>query len=113
MLFHPKITIDTRLRAMRHITVVAPLAILAGLLGGPKAHGQSSEVFLVIGVGQNSCGQYLRAAEGERKARPAHGVPDGAVYTDSYGTYLDFTDGFLTGASAVDAYPKRMIGAQT
>src|SRR5207248_1659450 len=60
----------------------------------------------VFGVGLNSCGQYLQAFEGERKARSPGASPD-AVYTLPYSGYLDFVDGFLTGANFAETAAAR------
>jgi hypothetical protein len=64
---------------------------------------------LFFGLARTSCGEYLQAIEGEKKARPSNANPD-AIYTSHYGGYLDFTDGFLIGANFADASSRRMIG---
>lgn len=50
--------------------------------------------------------------EGERRARPPSANPD-AIYSQPYGGYLDFTDGFLSGANYTDDFPNRMTGQGT
>jgi len=63
----------------------------------------------IIGLARNSCGEYLLSVETEKKARPPDGNPD-ATFSSHYGGYVDFADGFLTGANFGDATPRRMIG---
>jgi hypothetical protein len=66
----------------------------------------------MIGLALSSCGAFLDAMEGERKARPPNASPDG-IYSQKYGGFLDFADGFLAGASYADTTPNRMIGRET
>jgi hypothetical protein len=73
------------------------------------AGSKDQEPFTIIGIARNSCGNFLEALDGERKARPPNADPDG-IYTQRYGGYLDFADGFLTGANYADNPPNRMIG---
>jgi hypothetical protein len=92
----------------------AARAILACFLVGasPASWADATDVMLVIGMGNNGCGPYLQAVEGERKARPV-GADAEQVYSASYAAYVDFADGFLSGANNIDAFPRRMVGAST
>ena len=85
----------------RPLILVAALAVAAGLLSSPRtacANDQSFVPAIVTGIGQDSCGQYLQALEDERKARQPGADPE-QVYSYSYGTYVDWLDGYLTGAA--------------
>ena|SRR6185437_5867851 len=73
---------------------------------------KNKDPFTQIGLANNSCGAFLEAMDGERKARPPNASPDG-VYSQRYGGYLDFVDGFITGANYADDVPHRMIGQGT
>jgi hypothetical protein len=54
--------------------------------------------FVTFGRGQESCGEYLRAAEDERKARPARPDPR-TFYSTEYMRFATYADGYLTGAN--------------
>ena len=53
---------------------------------------------VVFGAALESCGEYLRAAEGERKARPAYSEAN-AVYSMSYLSFSSYADGWLSRAN--------------
>jgi hypothetical protein len=94
------------------------LAAVAASIPAKAADDRLKDRSLVIGRGSDSCGQYLLAVEGEKKARPLNPNPGAAnssqypVYSTEYGVYLEFTDGFLTGANSADA-TRRFIGQET
>jgi hypothetical protein len=73
------------------------------------ADDKDQQPFTMIGIALNSCGAFLEAMQGERKARPPNADPE-TIYTQRYGGYLDFTDGFISGANYADSAPYRMIG---
>lgn len=73
------------------------------------ARGDFKDPLTIIGLARSSCGEYLLAVEGEKKARPPNANPD-ATYSSHYGGYVDYADGFLTGANFGDTTPRRMIG---
>jgi hypothetical protein len=50
-------------------------------------------------TGNKSCGEYLRVAEVERKARPVHPQPNG-IHSMDYLDFASYADGYLTGANA-------------
>jgi hypothetical protein len=60
-----------------------------------------SQPYIILGEGMASCGEFLQAAEAERKARPPTARPT-EVYNRDYGNFVHFADGFLTGANAWD-----------
>ena len=62
----------------------------------------------VIGVGARDCGQYLQAAENERKSRPPAPDPDG-FYTIEYLAYVEWLEGFLSGYNTGDS-ADRFVG---
>jgi len=64
---------------------------------GSEARGEGG-TFFAFTPGGLSCGKYLRAAEGERKARPAHPEPD-SIYSMDYLSFLTFANGYLTGVN--------------
>jgi hypothetical protein len=55
-----------------------------------------------VGEVNSSCGQYVQAADGERKARPP-GAAFNLIYDRNYDAFMNATDGFLTGANAHDS----------
>ena len=57
--------------------------------------------FFNFGEGEASCGEFLQAAEAERKERPPTARPT-EVYNRDYLAFLMFADGFLTGANMWD-----------
>ena len=66
----------------------------------------------VIGVGVDSCGEFLQAVDAERKARPAtFNSLEGGVTVD-YLMYLSWADGYLSGANFRDP-ENRMSGRNT
>jgi hypothetical protein len=72
-----------------------------------RSTGQGA-MFLAVGEGQASCGEFLQAVEGERRARMP-GDPAETYRTPDYGKYLNFADGFITGANFTDLR-WRMLG---
>jgi hypothetical protein len=72
--------------------VVIILTVLAG-----QARGQGETAFL-FSVAGKSCGEYLQAAEGEQKIRPAHPSNTG-TYSSEYLMFASFADGYLTGVN--------------
>ena len=53
---------------------------------------------LIFGQGNQSCGEFLQAADDERKTKPSNPVPH-ALYTMSYAAFFNYTEGFLSGAN--------------
>jgi hypothetical protein len=94
---------------MRNITRAGLLLVLVTVPIPTKADDRANERITIIGVGSRSCGQYLQAAKGEKNVRPPDANPD-AAYSSHYGEYVDFTDGFLSGANFADVTPGRMVG---
>jgi hypothetical protein len=95
---------------LKHLTALAVLGIFGVLTTFTVKAGQSEPV-VVIGLGLNSCGQYLLAIESEKKERPPNEViPDGAILTRAYGSYVDFADGYLRGSNSVAPTPYQMVG---
>jgi hypothetical protein len=93
--------------------IVITMGLLV-MIGSPAARSRTQPgTFLVIGAAARSCGQYLGAVEGERRSRPAYGVADGVVFTADYGEYVDFVDGYLTGANLTDVPARRSVGEHT
>jgi hypothetical protein len=91
------------------VTLLAEVLASAQPVAEPNSNGKSNEPFISFGLAWTSCGAFLEAMEGERRARPQNAVPD-AIYSQRYGGYLDFADGFLTGANYAAATPNRTIG---
>jgi hypothetical protein len=52
------------------------------------ADDRDKEPFVMMGLARSSCGAFLDAMEGERRARPPDANPDG-IYSQKYGGYLD------------------------
>jgi hypothetical protein len=70
--------------------------------GPPKADQQSRAPGVAFGMALSSCGVYLQAAEAERLVRPPNASSADnayAVVTPRFGMFVDFTDGFLSGAN--------------
>jgi hypothetical protein len=57
-----------------------------------------SKPFWTMGEGSESCGEFIRATEGEKKARPAS-APPRYTYTMRYAGFEAYADGFLTGTN--------------
>src|SRR5271169_6800427 len=56
----------------------------------------------IFGTGNESCGEYLQAAEVERKARPVNSEHD-AIYSMNYLNFASYADGLLSGANVIAA----------
>jgi hypothetical protein len=69
-----------------------------------------SQPYFNFGKGTGSCGEFLQAAEAERKAKPPTARPT-EVYNRDYAAFLMFADGFLTGANVWDT--TRLVGKGT
>jgi hypothetical protein len=94
---------------MNRVLWMAVLFSFVGIAGAAGAKDKDDEPFSGFGLTTTSCGVFLEAMEGERKARPPNANPDG-IYSEKYGGYLDFLDGFMTGSNYADDPPNRMIG---
>lgn len=82
----------------RVFTIFFTASALADI--SPHAALGQKPSFLALGQGQASCGEFLRAVEGERQAR----VPSDPINSyryPIYGQYVNFADGFITGANWV------------
>jgi hypothetical protein len=69
----------------------------------------------VIGVGQDSCGKYLRAADAERKARPNNADP-AVLYSPQFVAFVSYVNGYLTGANFMAAayhLPQGQVGEKS
>jgi hypothetical protein len=80
---------------VRYLTVFVAVAVLYSTLAAAQI------TYFVIGEGQASCGEFLQAAEAERKERPPTARPT-QLYNRGYTDFVMFVDGFLTGANAWD-----------
>jgi hypothetical protein len=75
------------------------LLVLAAAWVIPTAATRSeSKPFLTMGEGSLSCGEFIRATEGEQKARPVN-AQSGYTYTMRYRAFEAYADGFLTGSN--------------
>ena len=75
--------------------IVGGITLIAALSG----HAQAEQVdIFVLGSGTNSCGQFLQAADSERKARPRYAEP-GAMVTLDYVAFESWATGFLSGVN--------------
>lgn len=80
----------------RVFTIVFMASALA-VISPHAALGQKPS-FWALGQGQASCGEFLRAVEGERQARMPSDPPNSYRYPN-YGQYVNFADGFITGSN--------------
>jgi hypothetical protein len=64
-----------------------------------------------FGAGTESCGKFILAVDGERRARPPNSNPD-IAYTVQFGMFMDFADGFLTGFNYAGEV-RSTVGAKT
>jgi hypothetical protein len=80
------------MRAAIQATIVGGITLIAALNG----RAQDQQGFTSFGI--ESCGRFLQAVDGERKARPRNPVPD-ADYTSLYALFEGYALGFLTGAN--------------
>jgi hypothetical protein len=78
-------------------TAIIAIVISIGLASEAQCEGGR---FVTFGVGIKSCGEYLLAAEGERKARPAH-TELNAIYSMEYLDFVGYANGYLTGSNSV------------
>jgi hypothetical protein len=74
------------------VVAVAGVALSAGQASGRE--------YVIWGQGSASCGEYVQAADAERKERPANAKPD-TVYDRNYQAFVGFADGYLSGVNAV------------
>ena len=80
---------------MRCLGIFVVVSVLCPTLAFPQA------TYFGFGDGSASCGEFLQAAEAERKARPPTARPT-QVYIRDYEDFVMFADGFLTGANVWD-----------
>jgi hypothetical protein len=78
------------------MVAIVALTVLSG-----QAWSEGS-VVRVFSTGIKSCGEYLRAAEAERKARPVH-LEVNAIYSIDYLDFASYADGYLTGVNMTQA----------
>src|SRR5580700_11252210 len=93
---------------MRSATGIVVL-VLGLLTAAARGDERDYERAWLIGVGANSCGQYLQSLEDERKVRPS-GADQDTFYTFGFETYVNWAEGFLSGANLIDVAPRRMTG---
>jgi hypothetical protein len=87
-------------------------AALVGLsLAAPQSARAQYPIFLALGEGQASCGEFLDAVQAERKAREPRD-PVESYRVARYGAYLNFADGFVSGANFGDP-TYRTVGQNT
>jgi hypothetical protein len=79
---------------MRRKFQVAGLVAICGF--AIPAYAQDLLTAYVFSEGTKSCGEYLKAVEGEQKSRPAH-TPDNSIYSNEYLAFAAYADGYLTG----------------
>jgi hypothetical protein len=89
----PRVAAGTGMRPIGVFVVV--VLVLCPTLAFPQPTYRS------FGKGMASCGEFLQAAEAERKARPPT-ARSTEVYNRDYLAFLMFADGFLTGANVWD-----------
>ena len=77
-----------------------PLWLIVFLVAAP-VQVNSTQYFFSLGAGDTSCRDFLRAADAERKRRPANPAPND-VYDVNFMAYLSFANGFLTGTNYSD-----------
>jgi hypothetical protein len=77
------------------------IVFIACLLSARAAVPAEGGSFTVFGEGLRSCGEYIEATEAEKKLRPPTAQPD-AVYSRDFQSFVDFTDGYLSGANSKD-----------
>jgi hypothetical protein len=89
----------------------AVVAIVASMVLSGQAWSEGS-IVIVFSTGNKSCGEYLRAAEAERKARPVHPEAN-SIYSMDYLDFASYADGFLTGANATASSLASTAGQNT
>jgi hypothetical protein len=73
------------------------LAIAVSTFLAARAQSEGGTIYL-FGKSGSSCGEYLRAVESERKARPSQ--PESSrAYSAEYAAFVSFADGYLTGVN--------------
>ncbi len=70
---------------------------------------KKSVSFYTLGVGEKSCGEYLRAADAERKARPSSADPN-TLYSINFVAFASFVEGYLTSANFIGGVYHLPIG---
>jgi hypothetical protein len=98
-------SVEEEMTRLRGLTAIA--AFLGLTCFARAEEPDRSTVAWTFGVGAESCGDYLQAADAERKIRPPDAA-QGAIFTSAYAKYVDFTDGYLSAYNAVNVTPHRM-----
>jgi hypothetical protein len=88
---------------------VGIIAVLLLKMFGAEARSEGG-TFVTLWPGATSCGEYLLAVEGERKARPVHPEPD-SIYSMDYLSFVTFANGYLTGSNSAATESK--VGQQS
>jgi hypothetical protein len=86
------------------VAVAAALAQGIDIPGSPAARtaiAAEGGAFIALGEGLRSCGEYVQATEAEKKLKPPTAQPD-AVYSRDFQSFVDFADGYLSGANSKD-----------
>jgi hypothetical protein len=83
------------MRTAARAAIVRSIALVVALTAPAQAQRGTIWVF---GTGTKSCGQFLQAADGERKARARHAAPE-TMYTLEYLAFVTWTEGFLSGTN--------------
>jgi hypothetical protein len=56
-----------------------------------------------LGMGASLCGQFVRAIETERRARPESGAGPDTYFTRDYAAYFSWADGYITAMNELAA----------
>jgi len=93
---------------------LACAAVLSAVLATSVARAAAPPYtpMVILGIGNHSCGDYLRSAAADRKARPAHSDAQDMFFDLDHGLYMAWVDGYLTAANSYDP-DKRMAGQNT
>jgi hypothetical protein len=92
-------------------TYVVGALLMVPLVIAPSYAQDASATFYAMGDTTKSCGQFVRAAEDERKTRPS-GASSNSLYSMEFVGFSAMTDGFLTAANWIDPV-NRQVGQST
>jgi hypothetical protein len=95
----PMTTILVPQRRRRALSAVMVVIVALPVFAG-QAWSEGATTY-VLGTGNKSCGEYLRAAEAERKARPVHPEAN-SIYSMDFLDFASYADGFLSGANMMN-----------
>jgi hypothetical protein len=88
------------------LRTIAPIGCVCGLLaqlGSAPVSSVTGTPTAYLGMGAGKCGDFVRAIETERRARPDTGVGPDTYFTRDYAAYFSWADGYITAMNELAA----------